>query len=171
MDKTGRHHARFQHDILLEVLPDLLYWSELGALAMGTAAGCWNRHHAVDLPGWGPLPRRMAPGCAALLFRRDRHVRRGSGRAVATLELAAVQSLELGFELLDLPFLLPGQAASLVQFLVDLLEDVFVVALGSGDSLITVPHHVGWQALEIGTPMAVATNKLFGQFGEARHGR
>jgi hypothetical protein len=90
---------------------------------------------------------------------------------VATLELAAVQSLELGLELLDFAFLLPGQAASLVQFLVDLLEDVFVVALGSGYSLITVPHHVGRQSLQIGAPMAVATNELFVQFREARHGR
>ena len=78
--------------------------------------------------------------------------------------------MELGLELLDFACLLPGQAASLVQFLVDLLEEVFVVALGSGDGLITAPHHVGWQALQIGAPVAVATNELFVQFGEARHG-
>ena len=90
---------------------------------------------------------------------------------MAPLELTAVQGLELGFELLDFAFLLPGQAARLVQFLVELLDDVFVVALGSGDFLITAPHHVGWQALQIGAPLAVGTNKLFVQFGEARHGR
>ena len=90
---------------------------------------------------------------------------------MATLELAAVQSLELGLELLDFAFLLPGPAARLVQFLVELLDDVFVVALGSGDFLITAPHPVWRQALQIGAPMAVATNKLFVQFGEARHRR
>jgi len=169
MDKAGRHDAGFQDDILLEVLPDFRHRPESGALAMGTAWRCRNQNHAVDLPGLGPPPGSMAQGCPALLFRR--RVRWGSGRAVATLELAAVQGLELGLELLDFACLLPGQAASLVQFLVDLLEEVFVVALGSGYSLITVPHHVGWQSLQIGAPMAVTTNELFVQFGEARHGR
>ena len=169
MDKAGRHHARFQDDVLLEVLPDFRHRPELGALAMGAASGCRNRHDAVDQPGLGPPPGRVAPRCAALLFQNGGGVWWGGG-AVATLELAAVQSLKLGFELLDLPFLLPGQAARLVQFLAELLEDVFVVALGSGDGLITVPDPLGRQALQIGAPVAVATNKLFVQFGEARHG-
>jgi hypothetical protein len=88
----------------------------------------------------------------------------------AALELAAVQGLELGAELLVFPFQFTIAALLLVELLIELLDNVLVVALGAGDVLIAAPYHVRRQALQIGATIPVGTNEPLIQFGKSRHG-
>ena len=78
-----------------------------------------------------------------------------------------MQGLKLRLELLVFLFDFLAAAAFLVQFLVQLLEDVFVVALGARGLLRAAPDRLGRQALQIGTPVAIGTDE--GPLPHARH--
>ncbi len=80
-----------------------------------------------------------------------------------------MQGLKLRLELLVFLFDFLAAAAFLVQFLVQLLEDVFVVALGARGLLRAAPDRLGRQALQIGTPVAIGTDEGRLQFREGGH--
>ena len=87
----------------------------------------------------------------------------------AAFELAAVQGGKLGLELLVFPFELSVDAVLPVQFLVEFLDNMLVMALRALDALIMVPNHLWRHAFQIGAPMPVGADKLLVQFGETGH--
>ena len=130
-----------------------------------------NRHELVDVIGLGPLPGGMALGSAALFLLAGGRVGGWRGeRVAAAFELAAVQGLKLGLEVLMFPFQFSLAAVGLVQFLVELLDDMLVMALGAGHRLIAVPDHVSGQAFQVGAAIPIGAVEGVVQFAEARHG-
>ena len=147
MDKTGDEGARFQHDVLLHMLVKLGHRLQIGAMAVRATLGSRHRHDLVNALGLGPLPRGMAHRSAAL-FALGRGAVRGRDRgSFAPFELAAVQGVELGLQLLVLQFQLLGAAAAPVQLLVEFFQLIFVVAFRAGDLLIAMKDPARGQAL------------------------
>ena len=81
--------------------------------------------------------------------------------------------MELSPELLIFQLHLPGMLALLPQFLVELFELIFVVALGAGDLLITMKDPTGREPFQIRAPIPVRAAKVVWQvfkFGHRQSG-
>ncbi len=115
VDKAGHDHARLQENILLEVLMETGTGGQVGALTERADLRGGHRHDLIHLGGLGAEPGRMPFGGAPLLG-RSRGSRSGGrwGRRAAGLELAAMERLKLGAELLVFPFQGPLAAAVLI---------------------------------------------------------
>src|SRR5208283_5677090 len=119
--------------------------------------------------GLGPLPRRMARGSAALFGLNGGVLWRRGGGGLASFELAAVQGLELGLELLVFQLHPLALAPFLIQLAVEFFQLVFVVALRPADLLITTQDPAGGQAFQIGAPIPVRATEVVRQVLKFRH--
>jgi len=111
----------------------------------------------------------MADRSAALSALSRSALWRGGRSSPAPFELAAVQSLELSLELLVLPFQFFALPPLLIQLLVDLLQLVFVVALGAADLLISMKNPTGGQSFQIRTPIPVRATEIGREVLKLRH--
>ena len=87
----------------------------------GQAAGGGHRHNLVNAPGPGALPGRMAHRRTPLFRGRGRRVGLIRRPRVPAFELAAMERLVGGLELLHLGFQFPVAAVGLGQLRVELL--------------------------------------------------
>jgi hypothetical protein len=102
---------------------------QVWVLAMGAGLRRRDVHHLVKVGGLGPLPRGMAHRRAAFFGSGLRACgRRGRG-VPAAFELAAMQGLELGLQLLVGQFHLLAPPLLLVQLAPAFLQLPFIVAL------------------------------------------
>ena len=129
MAETSDHRAGLQHDVFLEVLVNLADWLQLGVVAVRTALWGWDLYGLIDLFWLGALPGGMAGRSAPFLALGRRTLRGKGGRPPTPFELATVQGLNLGAQLLIFQFLLVELPMLLVQLLLELLELMFVIAL------------------------------------------
>jgi hypothetical protein len=153
----------------LHVLVQFLDWLQVGAMTPGTALGRWHGNDLINVLGFGPLPVRMAHGSTALFALSPGALRGWSGRDFAAFELAAVQRVELCFELLVLAFQFLVATFSLVELLVEFLELVFVLALQAITFLMAIPNPLCGQALQIRAAVAIRTDELLIQLAESGH--
>ena len=132
-------------------------------MTMRAGVGSGHGEDLIDTLGLFALPRRMTFWSAPLL-RLCRWARGlGSDGRTATFELAAVQGVELGLELLVVPLQLLVGFVGLLKMLVEFFQLMFIVAFQPGGLLITRPDPLRGQAFQIRTAVAVRATEVIGQ--------
>ena len=116
---------------------DFLDGLQCGSLAARASARRWHCDYLIDARRLGPLPGWVAERSAAL-FALRRRTRKRRHRGPASFELAAMQGLKLGLELLVLQLERFGVPPLLSQFLIQFCQLILVVTFGAVDCLITM---------------------------------
>jgi len=121
MHIASSDHAWLEDNVLLDMLAHLPQRLQVGALALRTTSGCGNFEAKVNLLGLGTHPGWMAHGSAPLFALRRGTLLSGGVRLVASLELSAMQRMELCLELLFFQF----QRFALPPFLIEEAVELF----------------------------------------------
>ena len=163
VDITDGDGARLQNDVLLHMLMNLGHRLQICPMAVGATFGSRHRHDPVHVLGLWPLPRGMAHRSPAL-FAWGRGTVRGRDRAnPAPLELAAMQGMELGLQVLVVQFQLLALPPLLTQLLAEFFQLIFVVAFRAGCLLIAMKDPAGGESFQIRAAIPVRATKVVGQ--------
>jgi len=148
--------------MFLDVLMNNGHWRKVGSLAMRARVRGADGNKFINMVRLGTLPGGGTIGGAAFLFLRNWRI--GLLRCLgmpAALELGAVQSIQLGFDLLVFQLEFSAALAFQIKLLIELLNNIFVLALSSYDLLMAMPAHVGRQAFQVRAPLAEGALKIF----------